>query len=72
MDGTRGGGSKRGRGTVCVVAWLRRRKREGGREEDGEEKKRLCRDGEDVTGAQRKKKSKDRWGFVDSARRKAG
>lgn len=37
MDGARGGGSKGGRGAVCVVAWWRRGGGEGEMEKMGQE-----------------------------------
>lgn len=37
-DGARGGGSKGGRGTVCGVAWMRRRRRRMERLRKGVEK----------------------------------
>lgn len=60
MDGAREGGSKGGRGTVCVVAWLRRRR--GGRRMERRRKK---------TGqGHSRRESRDRWGCIDSTRRK--
>lgn len=66
--GARGGGSKGGRGTVCVVAWMRRRRRRMERLRKGVEKAGI--DGEDGTGQSGREKGRDRWGHVDSARRK--
>lgn len=43
LDGVRGGGSKGGRGTVCVVAWLRRRREFGERKERRKKCRERCR-----------------------------
>lgn len=57
--GKRAGPSRRKR-TVCVVAWMRRRRKgEKGRRKDGKESQK-----------ETEEMRKDRWGSVGSARRK--